>query len=129
MYKYFLTVLLIAAGCNSSSREKELLHKAAKVHNEMVRETNTLKDQLRGLQTDSPSVTKDSIAVILKLIEEWENDLVEVPGNDHHDPAEHVHNHDHRTLEITAEEMLKIQQEMKLRSDAIRMRSNSLKRN
>ena len=54
---------------------------------------------------------KDSVVILLGALEEWEKDLVEIPGNESHEHSDH-HHHDHKVLEVTAEQMLLIQKEM-----------------
>jgi len=127
MCKYLLA-FIFCLGCSSSSQEKELLDKAASVHNDIVNEMSGLKADLNRLEVDALYVTKDSLKEILKSIDEWQRDLVEVQGNEHHDPQKDDHHHDHSVLEVTAEEMLNIQLEMQKRSDAIKTRFDSLQK-
>lgn len=124
--KYFL-IMLISYGCNpSSQQEKELLHEAAEIHNEMVREMQDLKQSVYQLQRTSKNATmQDSILVILSVIDEWEQELVEVPGNEHtHENGEHHHHQ--ATVEVTSQELLNIQRELDRRRKLIHKRFNEL---
>lgn len=70
---------------------------------------------LNELLKDKNSViNKDSIIILLGALEEWENDLVEIPGNEEHDHSGH-HHHDHTVIEVTAKQMFQIQKELDIR--------------
>lgn len=114
-------------GCNpSSQQEKESLHEAAEIHNKMVREMQELKQAVYQLQRTSKSAAiQDSIPVILSVIEEWEQELVEVPGNEHtHENGEHHHHQ--AMVEVTSQELLNIQRELNTRRQLIQKRFNEL---
>jgi hypothetical protein len=84
MQNYFkLFVLLCLTACSTSSKEDKLLQEAADVHNMALLMAEELETTLK--QNTFPA---DSASAIRAAIEAWENDLVEVPGNEHH------HNHE-----------------------------------
>jgi hypothetical protein len=124
--KYFL-IVFISYSCNSSSQQEEkLLHEAAEIHNEMVHEMQELKQAVHQLQrTSKNAAIQDSIPVILSVIEEWEQELVEVPGNEHsHENGEHHHHQ--AKVEVTSQELLNIQRELDGRRKLIKKRFNGL---
>lgn len=83
-----------------------------------------MERHLNELLKDKTSViNKDSIIILLVALEEWENDLVEIPGNEEHDHSDH--HHDHTVLEVTSEQMLLIQKEMDRRLALIGQRINA----
>jgi hypothetical protein len=67
---------------------------------------------------------KDSVVTLLREIQLWENDLVEVPGSEHHQHEKHEHRH--APLSITGTEMLLIQNELKARIERIQEKSKQL---
>jgi len=111
--------------CANSSKEKEVFANAASIHNEMMKTVEAMEEQIAALEKDSiNSVPTDSLTVWKEAIELWESDIVEVPGNEEH--RDHTegghHQHDHKTVEVTAEQMLFIQQELSTRLGSIKSR-------
>jgi hypothetical protein len=112
-------------GCTNTSKEKEVFANAASIHNEMMKTVEAMEEQIATLEKDSiNSVPPDSLTAWKEAIELWESDIVEVPGNEeHHDHKEGEHHqHDHKTVEVTAEQMLFIQQELSTRLASIKSR-------
>lgn len=91
----------------------------------MARKADEMEHHLNELLKDRPSVhNTDSVIILLGALEEWENDLVEMPGNEEHDHS--GHHHDHTVLEVTAEQMFQIQKELNIRLTNIGKRINTL---
>lgn len=67
-----------------------------------------------------------NIVAFIKYFEAWENDLVEVPGNEHHHNHEE-RNHSHEPVHVTAEEMLQL--ELKQRIEQIKKRVDVIANN
>lgn len=122
----FLSVLILIACTSAEKREAQLLKEASSIHNAMVKDAYELKITLNKLKDDSLStIPSDSIHVLLNLIEAWESELVEVPGNgEHHHVGSH---HDHTPPPVTAGEMLSIQKELKKQFESITERFSALK--
>ncbi|MBX2915801.1 MAG: hypothetical protein KF856_11085 [Cyclobacteriaceae bacterium] len=114
-----LFVLLLLSAC-SVSHEQKLLQEAADIHNTALLIAEELEATLKH-----NTIPPDSVAAILIDIEAWENDLVEVPGNEHHHDHE-GHNHSHDPVHVTAEEMLQLQLELKQRIEQIKKRVEAL---
>lgn len=123
-YKQILICCLLAGACHSQRAKDDVtLHKAADVHNEMMKSAHDLEDRLNVMGRDSLSAALiDSVNVWKSLFEAWEEDVVEVPGNEAHAHHEGAHHHDHKIPEVTPDQMLVIQQELKSRLDQIRGR-------
>ncbi|MBN8653215.1 MAG: hypothetical protein J0L67_17435 [Cytophagales bacterium] len=117
-FKFF--VLLWLTACGASSKEDKVLQEAADVHNTALLMVEELETTLK--QNTFPA---DSASAILAAIEVWKNDLVEVPGNEHHHEHE-GHNHSHEPVNVTAEEMLQLQLELKQRIEKIKKRVEAL---
>ena len=118
-YKVTITLLiaLAATGCSSGEKRDPVLKEAAAVHNEAVAIVSELKEYLAK---DSIHA-QDSIRAWQREIEAWENELIEVAGNDKHDHSKHVHGHS-AVPDITPEQMLAAQLEMKKQIESIRTR-------
>lgn len=99
---------------------------AAEIHNQMISTKDTLEQTLLNLKKDTSGlVSQDSILAWEELLKIWENDLVEVPGNelhhDHHQSESNPH-HSHQQLDVTPEQMLEVQKELQQRLTAIEKR-------
>jgi len=116
-YFNFLALLLLSA-CSPSPEDK-LLQEASDVHNAALLIAEELEAAL-----NQNMIPADSASAIRAAIEAWENDLVEVPGNEHHDHE--GHNHSHEPLNVTAEEMLQLQLELKQRIEQIKKRIDTI---
>lgn len=116
-FKFFILLGLVA--CSAPSNENKLLQEAADVHNTALLIAEELETTLK--QYTFPA---DSASAIMAAIKAWENELVEVPGNEHHDHE--GHNHSHEAVNITAEEMLHLQLELKARMEQIKKRVDTI---
>ena len=94
--------------CDKPSDEAAFLEKAHEIHMEA---TAIQKEVSKQLQT--VAVEGNNLNSIKKRLQNWNKNLVEVPGFEHaHDHSDHDHDHDHGSkFEATPEDMLNIQQE------------------
>ncbi|MCW5911032.1 MAG: hypothetical protein KIT62_08155 [Cyclobacteriaceae bacterium] len=115
-----LVPVLLAWACAAPSQDEKLLKEAADVHNTALQIAEDLESRLK-----QEAIPADSAFVILAAIEEWEQDLIEVPGNEHHHDHE-GHNHSHEPVNVTAAEMLELQLELKQRIEQIKKRVDAL---
>ncbi len=124
---FFVTLL---CACQRQNRDEELLKEAAILHNDMMAMLEQLEDRLNILEADTTArIPIDSIKVWRMVIEAWEKDIVEVPGNEAHEQhktGDH-HHHDHKVVEVTPDQMLTIQQELKNRLETIQARVEHMK--
>ncbi|HWA35094.1 MAG TPA: hypothetical protein VG737_13230, partial [Cyclobacteriaceae bacterium] len=118
--KNLVVLAVLAAGCSGAAREDaRVMKEAAGVHNAMMEDLEKLELRLELLRADS-TVSKDSLIVWQSELEKWEDEIVEVPGNEEHEEHEehaegHHHHHDHKKLDVTAAQMLSVQQELSSR--------------
>jgi hypothetical protein len=120
-----LATCLLVFGCFTAKKEEAAMKEAARIHNEAVALAAQLEKQLDTLATDT-TLVKDSVLAWRAAIENWEKELIEVPGNENHD-NNHAH-HDHgkeKTIDLTAGQMLSVQQEMKKQLEIIEARINN----
>ncbi len=124
----------------SCSEQKDpKLVEAAKLHNEATAIQASIEAQVEGIDSlltilaekkktmvDANAIAKlDSAAGSLRAVsaamEEWEGNLIEVPGMPHeHATGEH-HHHEHKPApDMSAEQMLQVQQETKKGIEAIK---------
>jgi hypothetical protein len=128
----FLALLSFYACMGPSKEEQKLLTEAATIHNAAYKLAGELEEELEMMRTDT-TVNADSITLLLSAIETWESALVEVPGNEaHHNHEEgeaHHHHHEHsKTIDVTPQEMLKVQNELRKQLDVIAQRTNNLRK-
>jgi len=118
---------LVMLQCSASKKEDPLLVEAATIHNEAVALAERLETHLNQLAKEA-SYQKDSLVTWRIAIEKWKSQLVEVPGNESHDFHQHAHHDDGAKLpDLTSEQILLIQQEMKAQLDSIKTRINAHK--
>lgn len=128
-HRWILLYCFVTVACNQQKDKNELvLGQAADVHNEMMGSARALEERLELLAKDSLNTAlTDSVTAWKALLEAWENDVVEVPGNEApHAHGEDEHSHDHKSVEVTPEQMLVIQQELRNRLDRISQRIGSI---
>ncbi|MEM6843461.1 MAG: hypothetical protein AAF944_26750 [Bacteroidota bacterium] len=121
-----LGMVALVVACGDSKKTDENLQQAFELHQEAV-EIRQMTDK----QMDELKANKDSLFVstyqadldsISYSLEEWDEQLVEVPGFEHehdHDHAEHDHDHDHDhdhshggETNLTPEQHLQVQQHL-----------------
>jgi hypothetical protein len=111
--------------CSAPKKKDALLEEAAKIHNEAVELAKQLEDELSQLARDT-TYMRDSLESWRVAIEKWENNLVEVPGNESHDHKSHDHHyHGKQQSELTSDQILSIQNELKAQIDSIKSRINA----
>jgi hypothetical protein len=128
---FYLTVCLTA--CNSSPENTSALTEAGKIHNEAVASHDSLTKMVTAefpglrqkLAARKQTIPADSVLfqqyseAITSLdetateLEEWEENIVEVPGNEHVHKAGEKHEHK-PAPDVTPEQMLAIQKEMRV---------------
>ncbi len=150
-----LFAFILACG-GKDEKAEATLKEAAKLHNEAVaihdslmpkmKEINELKAKLAA-QKDTLAGKNDSLATSLQTqisametvsqeMRTWMENIVEVPGNEHHHhhegeehKGEHEHDHAHehgKKVDVTPEQMLEIQKEIKANVLKIKDNVNAL---
>lgn len=125
----FISLLLVACA-GPTKQEKEMLQQAGATHNAAYALAHNTENKLETLKGDT-TVLIDSVNILLAAVAQWESELVEVPGNEtHHAHAEdeeqhHHHEHGNQT-DLTPQQQLTVQQEMKKQIEAIAARVERL---
>ena len=121
----FIAVCALAfmLGCRPD-QDKKTLDRAFAIHQEAMVVAEEIEQQLKaytGQATTAPN--PDSVRVWIAELEEWEKNVVEVPGYEHeHHHHDGEHHHHGPAPDVSAGEMLDIQREMKTRIEALRLR-------
>ena len=117
----FLTGMMLALSC--SQKENALLKKASAIQEESFSVLDDIQATIQSLRKNPALI--DSIAKIEREIAKWENEMVDVPGYEstHH---QHKHSHSHKVVELTPEQMLSVQQELKQQLTDIQARLKKL---
>ena len=105
-----IVTLALATGCMIRQQDTSIMQDAADIHNKSVAVKEQVEQQLTALRIDSTFQLKDSLTEILKSLHVWNENLVEVPGNEHYHHKNH--NHNHAPVEVTAQEMRELQREL-----------------
>lgn len=121
-----LFVLLVSCG-RSSDKKDPLLEEAARYHNQAtevqaviepkIEQIDSLKTVLTTRKTPDASARIATLDSLKTAFDEWEENLVEVPGMPHnhtheHGKGEHRHKHADATLkDLPAEQMRDLQRE------------------
>ncbi len=121
-------MVVVFVGCSvQSTHDKKLLTEAAKLHNEAIALAEQLEKELKLLASDT-TIAQDSVVLLHSAIKAWEDDLVEVPGNEAHHHPEGAHHHRHAEQpDLTPEQMLTVQQELFARIQNLQQRLENLK--
>ena len=130
---FFGIFFLFIASCsnsNNSKKDNTILQQAGQIHLEAVKidekiqptltKVTSVKQQLEQKTIELTLEEKGFLQEVIELERSyafWEENHVEVPGfehegHDHHDHSHHDHNHG-PSLDVSAEDMLLIQQEFK----------------
>lgn len=139
-----LSIALLVGACGGkSAKDDPILQEATKIHNEAhemqegIEPTVGQIDSLKTLLTNKKATLNDSTAkqvdeLIVALdkvkgdFESWEENIVSVPGMEHdHEHEGHNHeghdHHDHKPApDVTPEQMLDIQKEIKKNMERIK---------
>jgi hypothetical protein len=116
---FFLLMVLISCSSRKDS-DALLFEESVKIHEEALAIADTVENGIKQQVYAYP----DSAAMLLHELDLWRSDLVEIPGYEH--DHSHSHQHDHAPLNITAQEMLTIQKELRQRILQIRQRSERI---
>ena len=125
-FAQFSLVAAIVWSCQPQKKDEQWLQ-AEQIHHRAYQLADSLQRALTALsqQRDVPS---DSIYVLMRAIDEWKKNQVEVEG--HHDDHDHHHNHSHNhsseQANLTPKQMLELQLEMKDQVEQLVMRMNNL---
>jgi len=119
-----MVLSLLMGNCSVSKKENPFLKDAAQVHNEAIALAQQLEEQLEHLTNDS-TVLEDSLIVWRTDLEKWKYNLPEVPWNENHEHHEQgQHDHGKQLPELTPDQMLSVQREMKAQLELITSRIN-----
>jgi len=119
-----MVLSLLMVNCSVSKKENPFLKDATQVHNEAIALAQQLEEQLEHLTNDS-TVLADSLRVWQTDLEKWKRNLPEVPGNENHEhPEQGHHDHGKQLPELTPDQILLVQREMKAQLDLITSRVN-----
>jgi hypothetical protein len=116
----FIVDVMLAFGC--SQKENDLLRKAAAIQEEsfsILTGVETSIQSLKNVQTLS-----DSIKKIESEGAQWEAEMIAIPG---FESTHHHHSHSHKVEELTPEQMLSVQQELRQQLTNIQARLKKLK--
>jgi len=130
---------LVFVACGPEKDPK--MEEAGKIHLAAMEIEESLHEQIEGIDslkivlndkkktlTDAAAVASIDSAVaeldaVAKSFEEWEGNLVEVPGlpHEHHHHEGEEHHHDHKPApEVSGEQMIEIQKEIKANIEKIK---------
>lgn len=117
----FLSGMMLALSC--SQKENALLKKAAAIQQESFSVLDNIQATIQSLRKNPALI--DSIAKIEREIAKWENEMVDVPVNEstHH---QHTYSHSHKVVELTPDQMLSVQQELRQQLTDIQTRLKKL---
>jgi predicted transcriptional regulator len=117
----FLSGVMLALSC--SQKENASLKKAMAIQEESFSVLDNIQATIQLLRKDPALI--DSIAKIEREIAKWENEMVDVPGYEstHH---KHKYSHSHKVVELTPDQMLSVQQELRQQLTDIQARLKKL---
>lgn len=137
--------IFVLTGCNSADPAAQKIYKeASMIHNEAVTIENTVKEKIASLDevmaqlstqieatTDSVAAAPlQAIATELTGLKDsyglWAGSVIEVPGQEHdhdhghdHEGHDHSHDHDNAGMDMSPEDMLELQKELKTKIQEI----------
>ena len=133
MWLKVISVIIFAffASCHGENEEDaHHLRQAVEIHKAMMEIEEQFENQLDSLKSFSHHAVeiRDSLQVIEKDFELWEKNVVEVPGDDSADAHDHGHEHHHEkeNLQVTPEQMVEIQKELKSNLEKLLLRLQSI---
>ncbi|NOS55301.1 MAG: hypothetical protein HOP37_03485 [Cyclobacteriaceae bacterium] len=117
----FISGVMLALSC--SQKEDTSLKKAIAIQEESFSVLDNIQATIQSLRKNPALI--DSIAKIEREIAKWENEMVDVPGYEstHH---QHKHSHSHKVVELTPDQMLSVQQELRQQLTDIQARLKKL---
>ncbi|MEM8969019.1 MAG: hypothetical protein AAGE93_21560 [Bacteroidota bacterium] len=120
-----LGMMALVVACGDSKKTDENLQQAFELHQQAVKIRQTTDKQIDQLKANEDSLFvstyKADLDSISRSLEEWDEQLVEVPGFEHehdhsdHDHSGHDHDHDHdhgEQTNLTPEQHLQVQQHL-----------------
>ena len=118
--------------CHTTNEEDaHHLRQAAEIHKAMMEIEEQFEAQLDSLKAFSPQAVeiRDSLQVIEKDFNLWEENVVEVPGDDSGEAHDHDHGHhgEKENLQVTPEQMVEIQKELKSNLEKLLLRLQSIR--
>ncbi|MDE2697702.1 MAG: hypothetical protein OXI23_02435 [Gemmatimonadota bacterium] len=122
--------------CHGENKEDaHHLQQATDIHKAMMEIEKQFESQLDSLKSLSHHAVeiRDSLQVIEKDFELWEKNVVEVPGDDSAEAHDHGHEHGHEhhhekeDLQVTPEQMVEIQKELKSNLEKLLLRLQSIR--
>ena len=129
-----ISVIVFAffVSCHGENKEDaHLLQQAAEIHKAMMEIEAQFESQLDSLKSFSHHAVeiRDSLQVIEKDFELWEKNVVEVPGDGSAEAHDHGHEHHHEkeNLQVTPEQMVEIQKELKSNLEKLLLRLQSIR--
>ncbi len=129
-----ISVIVFAffVSCHGENKEDaHFLRQAVEIHKAMMEIEAQFENQLDSLKSFSHHAVeiRDSLQVIEKDFELWEKNVVEVPGDDSAEAHDHGHEHHHKkeNLQVTPEQMVEIQKELKSNLEKLLLRLQSIR--
>ena len=133
-----ISVIVFAFFVSCQGENKEDAHhwqQATDIHKAMMEIEKQFESQLDSLKSLSHHAVeiRDSLQVIEKDFELWEKNVVEVPGDDSAEAHDHGHDHGHdhhhekEDLQVTPEQMVEIQKELKSNLEKLLLRLQSIR--
>ena len=113
IFKLLCFLLIINMGCSGAPKPDPLLEEAFAIHKQSLQTAKEAREILKNL------TVKDSIRLIMESrLEEWNDNIIEVPGFEHEHDHDHGHDHHHHhghnnsQMELAPEVMLAVQKEL-----------------
>ena len=127
-----VVVFAFFVSCHGENKEDaHHLQQAADIHKAMMEIEEQFENQLDSLKSFSHHAVeiRDSLQVIEKDFELWEKNVVEVPGDDSEEAHDHGHGHhgEKENLQVTPEQMVEIQKELKSNLEKLLLRLQSIR--
>ncbi len=100
-------------GCSDSTKKDPTLEKAFQVHQQSLKTAKEARELLEKIPAKDESVSR-----IQSRLENWNENLIEVPGFEHehnHEDGDHHHHHhggSRPTMDLSPEDMLAVQQQL-----------------
>ena len=141
MKHLLITAILLASLAACGDKKDAKLDEAGKIHNEAHEIGENIESQIEGIDslktlladkkktlTDAATIARlDSTVAVLggvaQAFADWEDNIVSVPGLVHKHAEGEAHHDEHKhkpTPDVTSEQMLEIQQEMKKNIEKIK---------
>jgi hypothetical protein len=117
----FILSIMLAFGCGQ--KQDNLLKKAAAVQDESLSILISVEASIKMLEK-IPALS-DSIKKIESEVTQWETEMIDIPGFE--STYHHQHSHSHKVVELTPDQVLSVQQELKQQLINIQARLKKLK--